>query len=182
MQIIISKLRLQRNILIFISGLMILSNCLLVIKINNLKIITRLIPTITHEQLISENFVNDEALRVRAKEIIWLLFSMKKENVDVISSSIIKQVDNSFVDDFKKQIDELALDIKNKNYRYVFEDSQGYEFDNHKFMVKVKGNLATYMAGKQISEKPCEYLISFINKGGMLTLKSFEEEKNAQEN
>lgn len=170
------KLRLQRNLLLLITGTMIISNSVLIVKLYNQETITRLVPTITSEQIISEKFVNDEALKARAKELIWLLFSMKKENVDEISAQVLKLVDNACIDDFKQQIQELSTDIEDKNYRYVFT-TIGYEFDNHNFTVKVQGQLETYMAGKQLSESYKEYLISFINRGGVLMLKSFEEIK-----
>jgi type IV conjugative transfer system protein TraE len=176
MNVTAKKLRLQRNMLLLVTGVMIVSNSVLTIKLYNQETITRLVPTITNEQIISENFVNDEALRARAKELVWLLFSMKKENVDLISTEILKQVDNAFVDDFKQQIEELSTDIGDKNYRYVF-NIVGYEFDNHNFTVKVQGHLETYMAGKQLLDAYKEYLISYINRGGVLMVKSFEEIK-----
>ena len=175
------KLRLQRNILVLFTGVMIASNAVLAIKLHNQQTIIRLVPTITDEQIISERYVNDEALKARAKELIWLLFSMKKENVDELSAQILKLVDNVHIDDFKQQIEELSADIKDKNYRYVFT-TVGYEFNNQNFTVKVQGQLETYMAGKQLSENYKEYLVSFINRGGVLMLKSFEELKEEQEN
>ncbi len=177
MQLNYRKLRLQRNILGVIILCMIISNTILAIKINAIKTVTRLVPTLTAEQIISEDFVSEEALRVRTREVVWLLFSMKKENVDINSAALLKLVDNACIDSFKKQIENLASDISIKNYRYVFTE-QGYEFDNHKFIVKVKGNLETYMAGKQLSEIYKEYLITFLNRGGVLTVKSFEEVNN----
>ena len=174
MNLTVKKLRLQRNLLLLITGAMIISNSVLVVKLYNQETITRLVPTITAEQIISEKFVNDEALRERAKELIWLVFSMKKENVDEIYAEILRQVDNAYIDDFKQQIQELSTDIEDKNYRYVFS-TIGYEFDNQNFTVKAQGNLETFMAGKQLSEIYKEYLISFINRGGVLTIKSFEE-------
>ena len=174
------KIRLQRSLLGGILVLMITSNTVLVLKLYNLETITRLVPTITSEQIISEKFVSDEALKARAKELVWLLFSMKKENVDEVSSQILKMVDNACVDDFKQQIEELSTDIKDKNYRYVFS-AIGYEFDNNNFTVKVQGSLETYMAGKQLLEIYKEYLVSFINRGGVLMLKSFEELKEKKD-
>lgn len=177
MQLTLRKLRLQRNMLGIIILYLIISNTILALKLHSIKTITRLVPTLAAEQITSEDYVNDEALRVRAKEVMWLLFSMKKENVDINSAVLLRLVDNACIDSFKKQIENLASDISNKNYRYVFNE-QGYEFDNHKFTVKVKGYLETYMAGKQLSESYKEYLITFLNRGGVLTVKSFEEVKD----
>lgn len=177
MQLVHRKLRLQRNILGLVILCLIISNTILALKFHSIKTITRLVPTLTAEQIISEDYVNDEALRVRAREVMWLLFSMKKENADINSAALLRLVDNAFIDNFKKQISTLSEDISIKNYRYVFTE-QGYEFDNHKFTVNVKGYLETYMAGKQLSEYYKEYLITFLNRGGVLTVKSFEEVKD----
>lgn len=179
MSLTVKKLRLQRNLLLLIAGIMITGNSVLAVKLYNQETITRLLPTITAEQIISEKFVNDEALRARVKELIWLLFSMKRENVDEVSAQILRLVDNAYVDDFKQQIEKLSTDIEDKNYRYIFT-TNGYEFDNHNFTVKVQGQLETYMAGKQLSEIYKEYLVTFINRGGVLTVKSFEEIKEKE--
>lgn len=174
MQLNYRKLRLQRNILGIVILCLIISNTILTLKLHSIQTITRLVPTLSAEQIISEDYANDEALRVRAREVMWLLFSMKKENVDINSAALLRLVDNACIDSFKKQIESLASDISTKNYRYVFTE-QGYEFDNHKFTVRIKGNLETYMAGKQLLEISREYLITFLNRGGVLTVKSFEE-------
>ena len=178
MNLTVKKLRLQRNIVLIITVMVMINNVLIAVKLYNQEIITRLVPTITAEQIISEKYVNDEALKARAKELIWLIFSMKKENVDEVSADVLRQVDNAYIDDFKQQIAELSADIQDKNYRYVFR-TIGYEFDNQNFTVKVQGHLETFMAGKQLSEIYKEYFISFINRGGVLTVKSFEEMKEA---
>jgi hypothetical protein len=131
MQVINRKLRLQRNILLGTLNLMMLSNVLLAVKLYSQEVITRLIPTIEQEQIIGSSYVNDAALKARAEQILYLLFSMKKENVEFVSSSLLKAVDNASYEEFKKQIDTLADDIKARNYRYIFSDIQGYEFDNY---------------------------------------------------
>ena len=182
MQIILKKIRLQRNILLGLVVINMATNALLAVKLYNVDTVTRLIPTIEQTQEISSSYVNDAALRARTEQIIYLLFSMKKENVDSVTTALLKQVDNAAYDTFKKKIDLLAEDIKAKNYRYVFTDIQSYEFDNLNFTVKVKGYLETYLAGKQLNSELKEYLISFFNRGGILTLKNFEEVSNENNN
>jgi conjugal transfer pilus assembly protein TraE len=173
MQVDFKKLRLQRNLLIGALGIMVVSNSLLAVKLYNQDIVTRLLPTIESEQIISSSFASDSALKSRAEQILYLLFSMKPENVEQVSAALLKQVDNSTYDEFKKQINVLAEDIRTKNYRYVF-DITAYEFDNHNYTVKVKGSLETYLSGKLLETKAREYLISFFNRGGVLTLNNLE--------
>ncbi|AIL66160.1 type IV conjugative transfer system protein TraE (plasmid) [Rickettsiales bacterium Ac37b] len=180
MQVINRKLRLQRNVLVCILGVMIISNSLLSLRIYSQDTVTRLVPTIDLEQIIGSKFVNDAALKARGDEIIGLIFSMRKDNAELIANQVLKQVDSSGYDDFKHNIEELVEDIRTRNYRYIFASSQGYEFDNHEPSVKVKGYLEGYIGGKCVSNSYKEYLISFYNRGGVLTLKSFSEVKDAK--
>ena len=179
MQVVtLRKLRLQRNLLAGLLTVMIVSNSLLVLKIYNQDIITRLLPTLESEQIIGSSFASDAALKSRAEQILYLLFSMKRENVDQVSAALLKQVDNSTYDEFKKQIDVLAEDIKTRNYRYVF-DATSYEFDNDNYTIKIKGYLETYLSGKLLETQNKEYFVSFFNRGGVLTLKNLEVQNDA---
>jgi len=178
----LTNLRLQRNILLASSAVMILANSLLALKLYNQEIITRNLPITEAELVISKNYINDAALKIRADQIISLLFSMKKENVAVITDSLLRQVDNEFYDEFKQRVTSLASDIAIRNYRYVFGDIQGYEYDNYNWTVKVTGHLDTYLSDKRIANQPKEYLLSFTNKSGIINLKSFEEVKDESKN
>ncbi len=178
MSIINKKLRLQKNILLGGLTITLLTNLLLAFKLQNQEIITRNLPIVDQELVISSNYINDEALKLRADQLISLLFSMKKENVQKISAALMKQVDGEFHESFKAKVEKLAEDIKLRDYRYIFGDIQGYEYDNYNFTVKIKGYLETYLAGKQIDVKYKEYLLGFTNKSGIINLKSFEEIKN----
>ena len=181
MSIINKKLRLQKNILLGALTITLLSNLLFAFKLFNQEIITRNVPCVDQELLISASYINDEALKLRADQLISLLFSMKKENVDKVSRSLLRQVDSEFHNEFKMKIENLAKDIKARDYRYIFTDVQGYEYDNFNFSVKVKGYLETYLAGKQINSHYKEYLLSFTNKSGIINLKSFDEVVNVQD-
>ncbi len=178
----LTNLRLQRNILLVSSAVMILANSLLALKLYNQEIITRNLPITEAELVISKNYINDAALKIRADQIISLLFSMKKENVAVVTDHLLRQVDNEFYEDFKSKIKKLADDIANRDYRYVFGDIQGYEYDNYNWTVKVSGHLDTYLSDKRIANQPKEYLLSFTNKSGIINLKSFEEVKDEPKN
>ncbi len=178
----LTNLKLQRNILLASSAVMIIANSLLALKLYNQEIITRNLPITEAELVISKNYINDAALKIRADQIISLLFSMKKENVAVVTDSLLRQVDNEFYEDFKSKIKKLADDIANRDYRYVFGDIQGYEYDNYKWTVKVSGHLDTYLSDKRIANQAKQYLLSFTNKSGIINLKLFEEIKDEPKN
>lgn len=175
MEITTKALRLQRNILLGILFIICLSNVFLAIKLYRQEIITRNIPLVDDELIIGSDFVNDAALKLRADQIIHLIFSMKKENADLVVSKLLKQVDASKHNQFKKQILKLSEDIKARGYRYLLTDIVAYEFDNFNYSVIIKGYLDTYLADHKIATNYKEYQISFINRSGVLTLGSFEE-------
>ena len=107
---------------------------------------------------------------------------MKKENADLVTNALLRQVDNEFYDEFKARIIKLAKDIHSKDYRYVFGDIQSYEYDNYKWTAKVSGYLDTYLSDKRIASLNKQYLLSFTNRSGIINLKSFEEVENEPNN
>jgi len=181
MSLISRKLRLERNILLSIAVLLITSNCLLSFKLIKQEVTTRNLPITEQELIISNNFVNNAALKLRADQILNLLFSMKKENVARVTAHLLMQVDNEFYPEIKQQIEILSEDIKQRGYRYIFSDILAYEYDNYNFSVKVKGHLETYLADKRINTQMKEYLLQFSNSSGIINLKSFEEIKDTKE-
>lgn len=130
----------------------------------------------------SESYINDAALKIRADQILNLLFSMKKENAHLIREQLLRQVDNESYLEFKSKIDLLAEDIQKRDYRYVFGDIKLYEYDNYNWTVKITGILDTYLSDKRIASDQKQYLLIFTNKAGIINLKSFEEVKNEPKN
>lgn len=175
------NIELQRNILLASSSLLLIANVLLSLKIYSTEIVTRNIPIVEQEFVISDSYINDAALKIKADQILSLLFSMKKENVSLITNNLLRQVDNEFYLEFKGKIELLAEDIQKRDYRYVFGDIKSYECDNYKWTVKVTGFLDTYLSDKRIASNQKQYLLSFSNKSGIINLKSFEEIKNDKE-
>ncbi|MEK6733859.1 MAG: TraE/TraK family type IV conjugative transfer system protein [Pseudomonadota bacterium] len=178
----LTNLKLQRNIVLASAGMLLIANVLLALKLYNQEIITRNLPITEAELVISKNYINDAALKIRADQIISLLFSMKKENSSVSMDHLLRQVDNEFYEEFKIKIKKLAEDIELRDYRYVFGDIQGYEYDNYNWTVKISGYLDTYLSDKRIANQPKQYLLSFTNKSGIINLKSFEEVKDEPKN
>lgn len=176
------NIELQRNILLGVSSLLLVANVLLSLKIYSTEIITRNLPITEQEVVIGESYINDAALKSRADQILSLLFSMKKENANLIKETLLRQVDNEFYLDFKNKIENLAEDIQKRDYRYVFSDISYYEYDNYKWTVKVIGNLDTYLSDKRIAATEKQYLLKFTNKSGIINLKSLEEIKDEKTN
>ena len=170
-----NNIELQRNILLGTSVFLLATNVLLSIKIYSTEIITRNIPSIEQELIVSDSYINDAALKYKADQILSLLFSMKKENISLVINNLLRQVDNEFYDEFKLKIKTLAEDIQKRDYRYVFNDIQSYEYNNYKWTVKVTGILDTYLSDKRIASTAKQYLLAFTNKSGIINLKSFEE-------
>ena len=182
MLIINNNIKLQRNILLGSSCMMLVANTLLALKLYTAETITRNLPITDQELVISKNYINDAALKIRADQIISLLFSMKKENVSSVKTALLRQVDNELYEEFKLKITKLAEDIELRDYRYIFGDIQEYEYDNYNWTVKISGYLDTYLSDKRIASEAKQYLLSFTNRSGIINLKAFEEIKNEAKN
>ena len=116
----LTNLRLQRNILLASSTVMILANSLLALKLYTSEIITRNLPITEQELVISKNYINDAALKIRADQIISLLFSMKKENVAVVTDHLLRQVDNEFYQDSKQSYEDIVDTILRTKFKILF--------------------------------------------------------------
>lgn len=173
------NLRLQRNALIGGVVLMVVSNVLLSIKLYNQVSQTILVPTLCTQLEVSAHKVSEEYLRLRAGEMVSLLFSLNAENSESIGQLLLKQVDNSAKEEFKKQLLVLSNDIKERGYYYHFTDIQGYTINPTKLSVRIKGYLETYFNDKKINRSYKEYELTFINNTGVVLLHSFREVSNA---
>ncbi len=172
------KLRLQRNILLGGLVLMITSNVFLSVKVNSQTYRTILVPTLTTELAVGTDHVSKEYLRLRAGEVVALLFSLTKENNVRIQELLLKQVAKGAQPEFAKQIDILASDIQKRDYYYRFAEIQGYVINSEQLKVKIKGYLETYFADKKIGRNYREYELTFENNGGVVLLNSFKEISN----
>jgi conjugal transfer pilus assembly protein TraE len=136
-----------------------------------------LMPTIDRQLKVGSNFVSKDYLKLRAEQIVYLLFSMKAENLDYVTNELLKQVDNSSHKEFKEQLEKLGEDIKARGYFYSFTDIKGWEVNEASLIVQVTGYLETYLGGRQIDRALKRYRLTFYNKGGLVNLNTFEEVK-----
>lgn len=174
------NLRLQRNILVGGLVLMVTSNTLLSLQLGKQTQTTILVPTLGTQLEIGTAHVSEEYLRLRAGEVITLLFSLNATNSESILQLLLKQVANPARSEFQKQVEMLAADIKERKYYYHFGDIQGYKINSKHLKVTVQGYLETYFNDKRISRKYKEYEIAFVNNGGIVLLSSFGEVNDAK--
>ena len=183
MQTIENVLRLKRNLILALVAAILMSNVLLTIRLYNAQQVVVLVPTIDMELKVGSNFVSKDYLKLRAEQIIYLLFSMKSANLDQVKHELLRQVDNSSHKEFKAQLEKLGDDIKARGYYYSFADIQGWEVNEKDLIVQVNGYLETYLSGRQVDRQLKKYKLTFYNKSGLVNLNSFEEIKmeNAHE-
>jgi len=72
-------LRLKRNLTLALVVIITTSNLLLAIKLYTIQQIIILVPTIDRQLKVGSNFVSSDYLKLRAEQIVYLLFSMKNE-------------------------------------------------------------------------------------------------------
>jgi conjugal transfer pilus assembly protein TraE len=167
-------IRLQRNLLLMFSILLLLSNILMVFVIKDKEKLVVLTPTLDKELTIGTSFVSEDYLLLRAEQITSLLFNIRQENCDYNSAQLLRQVSSNEKYEFQTQLDEFIKDVKQKKYYYVF-NKQAYEIDNQKLTVKFTGYLDTFLNDKKITSNFKIFKIAFSNQKGIVTLTSFEE-------
>lgn len=175
------KIRFERNIAIGIAAIMIVTNGILTLKLYTVDSTILLLPTLDRELKVGRSYIDPQYLKLRAEQVIYLLFTMRRGNTSIITKEILKQVDGENEEEFKKQIEVLGKDIEDRGYRYWFTDIQDFEIDHKNLTVKIGGYLETYLADKQIDRKFKCYLLSFRNRAGLMTLAAFEEVKKNEE-
>lgn len=169
------RLRLQRNCLVFLVFTLVASNLVLTVTLNSKDTIVRLIPTIDRELVIGSNFVSDEYLLLRANQILSLVFSMNRENIQETKVKLLSQVDNSVYSIIKEQIDKLSEDINLRGYRYSWHDQTSAKVLRDGMTVQVSGYASTYVANREIETIRKTYEIKFINNNGIVVLSAFSE-------
>ena len=177
MEIEQTKLKLQRNCLIFIVLILITSNLILVITLKQQEVIVRLVPTIDRELIVGSNYVSDEYLLLRADQILSLVFSINRENVQNIKTKLLSQVDNSSYAQFKEDIDRLSDDIILRDYRYSFQNQTSANILSDGMTVQISGYVSTYVGYKEVETNKKIYEMKFVNNGGIVNLISFNEVK-----
>jgi type IV conjugative transfer system protein TraE len=177
MQTVRNLLRLKRNLTLALVVIITASNILLAIKLYTAQQVIILVPTIDRQLKVGSNFVSKDYLKLRAEQIVYLLFSMKNENLDQVMPDLLKQVDNSSHKEFKTQLEKLGNDIKARGYYYSFADLKGWDVNEADLTVQVSGYLETYLSGRQIDRQLKKYKLAFYNKGGLVNLNTFEEIK-----
>lgn len=170
-------LRLKGNLILGLVVIIVASNLLLAIKLHNTQQTIILVPTIDRQLKVGSNFVSKDYLKLRAEQIVYLLFSMKNENLNQVMQELLKQVDNSSHKEFKSQLEKLGEDIKARGYYYSFADIKEWEVNEESLTVQVSGYLETYLSGRQIARQLKNYKLTFCNKAGLVNLNSFEEIK-----
>lgn len=177
MQTVRNLLRLERNLILGLVTVTLATNTLLAFRLYNKEQTVILVPTIDRQLKVGSNFVSKDYLKLRAEQIIYLLFSMKNENLEQVTHELLKQVDNSSHKEFKEQLEKLGEDIKARSYYYSFTDIQGWEVNETNITVEVNGYLETYLGGRQIDRQLKKYKLTFYNRSGLVNLNTFEEVK-----
>ena len=167
-------LRLQRNVLLALSSILLGVNALLALKLVKSEAMTILVPTIDKELVIGTRSVSPDYLQVRAEQIVNLLFSIRNETHEYAISQILRQCDSSRVKEFKEHLETLTKDVKQKGYYYTFYVTR-YDIDTQSLRVTFTGDLDTYVNDKRIQRSTRAYTLGFVNHSGILNLISFEE-------
>ena len=182
MQTVKKVLRLERNLILGLVVITLASNLLLTFRLYNHEQMIVLVPTIDRQLKVGSNFVSKDYLKLRAEQVVYLLFSMRDENLEHVNHELLKQVGNGSIKEFKEQLTKLSEDIRSRGYYYLLTDIQDWEVNEIDLTVKVIGYLETYLGGRQVGRELKAYKLTFLNKGGLVNLNTFEEIKLEDQN
>jgi type IV conjugative transfer system protein TraE len=185
--ILVSKqknLLLQRNVLIGVSTLALLSNVILGVCLLTTEKQTLVIPAhFDKELLLSNKRLPISYLEEMTVFYLDLLLGLTEGNIDYKAKLILRHVHPSFYIHISKF---LAGEIKRyKEYRLStqFKVSE-LKIDDQNLIAQAKGVLISYFGSNGKSETLVSYQIKYDYSGGILTIKDFsiiKEEKGAKD-
>lgn len=167
--------RLQHSLIIIGFFLLLISNVVLVILVSKKNTTTILLPTISQRLIVSESYVSEDYLKLRAKEVHFILFGMNQNNAQKMKNLLLQNIDNVNRQNAINQLDLYINDIQDKHYYYNFSDIIEYSMDANDYKVKISGYLETFISEEKVSREYKSYLYEFVNRGGLVLLRSFKE-------
>lgn len=164
----------QRNMLLMVVILMIVSNLILSLKVVSGNKTVVLVPSIlTNEVEISEGLLNDNYISAIARDIILSYLNITPQNIDILDNIVLGYVPSDVYADFKKELDERKISVKQKGISQNFQIKDVVIMEDGS--VLIKGDLMIFVGGKMIEQKKKSYKLSFALKNTLIRLNNFEE-------
>jgi type IV conjugative transfer system protein TraE len=164
--------------LMFLSGVLLISNLFLTATIYRQDLRVVLVPThLNKELIVTIGSVSEEYLELITRDYIGLILNLTPENYEYAESSILKHTHPSTYGVLQHELAELARDIKTRNVSIYFSMTD-MVVDKQKLTVDVTGHLQTNLGLKAISRELRRYRIIYDFTGGRLMLKEFYEVKD----
>lgn len=166
----------QRNIFLSMVGLMLLSNCLLAMKLYRSETLITAIPGLTRTVSVSESGVSETYLEEWSLLYLSALLDLSPETVEHKREMILKHTSASskrYLQNIKEYFANSIEEHKKFGITTYFTP-KSLEIDTNKLQVKARGVLTSNF-GKRAKpkEENVSYLISFDQVGLSVKLKEF---------
>lgn len=170
--------RLQRNILLGVCALLLISTTAQSIYLNKQNRTVVIVPThVTSEFEVSTNHVTSDYLEIRARDVAQSFLNLTPQNSKYFIDAILRSAHPRSHLDLSNQIKELLREVKEKDLRtYFLPNETKVSVDT--LEVEVSGYLETFIGQRQVSSELKKYMIGFDAESSRLLLTKFEEEKS----
>jgi type IV conjugative transfer system protein TraE len=175
----------QRNVVLVISGLMLITNLLLSTGLVMMRREVIMVPGITQEYRIAGSKVSSSYLEEMTHMFLSGLLDLTPENVFYKKELVLKYTLAGSMQTINKYFAEAQVQHEQFKFSTYFSVKQ-LEISLEKMEVIARGILNSRFGRQGNEEKEAEYLLKYQMIGGILRLKSFslvdkEAEKRAQE-
>lgn len=169
----------QRNWLLFFLSISLIVNFILIIFAFKQKRTTVIVPAdFSRPFEISNKGVSREYLEMISFNLLQSL-NLTPESADAMKKRFLNRVHPSVYGEVKKQLDQLAEEVKTRQIGTVFTLSELITSSLNSLTVEASGYFSTYLGTKQIHQELRRYRLRFLYRGGILSLVEFLEIEEA---
>lgn len=183
----VSIIKKQRNMFLVTSGILLISNMLMSIKVATADQKIVLVPALKSEMMVSKEGVSKSYLEEMSLLFISNLLDLSPSDIEHKRELVLKYSSNSNPKALERLVEyfsKCALDYKRFSLTTYFS-VKNLEIDLDKLTVIAHGMLTSYYGKAGHESEKEDYLLEFEWQGGNLRLKSFarimDEEKRARD-
>ena len=172
---VLEKVTKQRNMVLIVSGVMLLSNLFLSIGIMKINREVILVPGIDREFKIRGTDVSLSYLEEWSRITLVGLLDLTPNNVLHKKSMILKHTLTGSIQDISQYFAEKSEQHKEFDLITYFTETKPLEIDPETLSVKATGILTIGYGKKHFEDRDAEYQLEFQMQSGKLKLKKFIE-------
>ena len=154
----------QRNLLVAICGLLIISNTILaVVSLFSSKEMILIPNSLDKETAISNKKMSPAYLEAISRDVIGLMMNFTPSNTDYAIRSVLKITHPSFYGQLKHELNKNAEDVIKRKITTFFSPKSIQVIGDTKVMIT--GNLSTFLGKEMMNDEVKSYTINYAYEG-----------------